>query len=192
MDRDPDIGTIGSRLFYPDGREQWSGRRFPSLFNAFLGRRSWLTRWFPNARPVREYLCADELRGEEPFAADWVSAAGQIVSRAAFDAVGGLAEDYYYWHEAVFCDRIRKAGKRVLLDPRSHVIHFEGKGSGVRTFATQRFHIVDFHRGAFRCYCEHHGIGPWNPRRWIAAAGLTTRALLLLAHAGTAARLRQG
>lgn len=181
MDAMPDVGTMGSRLLYPDGSEQWSGRRFPSMLNAVFGRRSLLTRWFPNTPFVKRYLCSEELNGDEPFDVDWVSAAGQNVRRETFEAVGGFAEDYYYWHEAVFCDRIVRHGKRVLLHPRSKVIHYEGQGSGARPFNKQVFHIVDFHRGAFRCYCEHHRRGKWHPMRFVAAAMLTTRAALLLA-----------
>jgi len=186
MDAMPDVGTIGSRLLYPDGSEQWSGRRFPSMMNALFGRRSLLTRLFPNAPFVKEYLCSRQLNGHDPFDVDWVSAAGQIVRRETFDAVGRFAEDYYYWHEAVFCDRILRHGRRVLLHPRSKVIHFEGSGSGARPFKRQVFHIVDFHRGAFRCYCEHHRLGRLHPMRFAAAALLAARAALLL----SAARIR--
>src|SRR5262245_26063930 len=87
MDRNPSVGTVGSRLVYPDGREQWSGRRFPSIVNAFLGRRSVLTRWFPNTRQVRDYLCVEQLQRGAPFDVDWVSAAGQNVRRETFNAV---------------------------------------------------------------------------------------------------------
>jgi GT2 family glycosyltransferase len=180
LDRMPDVGTIGSRLLYPDGSEQWSGRRFPGPINGILGRRSILTKLLKNTRVVRRYLCADELKGDAPFEIDWVSAAGQLVRRETFEQVGGFAEDYYYWHEAVFCDRIRRAGKKVLLHPLSKIIHHEGKGSGTRTYQSQKFHIVDFHRGAYRCYCDHHELGRFHPKRVLAALALGTRALLLL------------
>jgi N-acetylglucosaminyl-diphospho-decaprenol L-rhamnosyltransferase len=180
-DAHPEVGTVGSRLVYPDGTEQFSGRRFPALVNGVWGRRSLLTRLFPDAPWVKKYLCADQLNGSEPFAVDWVSAAGQIVRREVFERVGGFAEDYYYWHEAVFCDRISAAGNQVLLHPRSTVVHFEGKGSGPRPFKTQRFHIVDFHWGAFRCYCEHYRLRWWHPLRGVAATALATRAGCLLA-----------
>lgn len=188
MDAHPTVGTLGSRLLFPDGTEQFSGRRFPGLMNGILGRRSVLTRLFPNARWVREYLCKDEIQTDHPFRADWVSAAAQIVPRDLFMQIGGYAEDYYYWHEAVFCDRIRAAGRDVMLHPLSRIIHHEGKGTGTRTLRAQRFHIVDFHRGAFRCYCEHHRLGSLNPLRWMAAGALGTRAACLL----TLTTLRHG
>jgi GT2 family glycosyltransferase len=184
LDERPETGTVGSRLVYPDGTEQFSGRRFPTFINGVLGRRSLLSRIFPDSRWVRAYLCRQGLESGQPFDVDWVSAAGQIVRREVFEQVGGYAEDYYYWHEAVFCDRIRAAGWKVQLHPGSRIIHYEGKGSGPRPFRTQRFHIVNFHRGAFRCYCEHHRLGPLHPRRWLAGAALTLRAMVLLATSG--------
>jgi len=176
MDLTPQCGTIGSRLLYPDGTEQWSGRRFPTLLYSLFGRKSAIAARFPNFKPVREYLCKDQLAAGEPFEVDWVSAAGQIVRREAFDQVGGLAEDYYYWHETVFCDRLKAAGYSVMLHPGSKVIHYEGMGSGPRPYPVQRFHIINFNQGAYRCYCEHYKLGFWSIRRFAAAAMLAGRA----------------
>ena len=174
-------GVVGSRLLNLDRSDQWSGRRFPSVWSAFLGRRSWLARWLPNASPLSDYLCKEEVARGEPFVADWVSAAALMVSVRDFWAVKGFAEDYYYWHEAVFCDRMRAAGREVLLDPQSQIVHYEGKGSGKRTYRVLRWHILDFHRGAFRCFCEHYRLSRLNPLRWLVGTGLMTRAGLLLA-----------
>lgn len=180
MDGHPDTGTVGSRLVYQDGREQWSGRRFPSVMNGIFGRRSLLSRLLPNTRWETKYLCKEQLHRGEPFEVDWVSAAGQIVRADVFSEIGGYAEDYYYWHEAVFCDRIRATGRSVLLHPGSKVIHHEGAGSGSRPFKVRRFHIVDFHRGAYRCYCEHHRLARWHPLRPLVGGALAARAALLL------------
>ena len=178
-DSEPNIGTVGSRLVFPDGREQYSGRRFPTLWAAFLGRRSRLTALFPNAAPARNYLCTDELQRGVPFNVDWVSAAGQIVERNIFWSVGGYATDYYYWHEAVFCHRLQSRGHRIVLHPGSRVIHFEGNGSGARPPKVQRFHIRNFHSGAFRCYCERNNLNKWQPLYWLLATALAGRAALL-------------
>lgn len=177
----PEAGVVGTRLLNLDRTDQWSGRRFPSVWSAILGRRSWLTRWLPNVGPVSDYLCKQEVAKGEPFEADWVSAAAMIVSQRDFWLVQGFANDYYYWHEAVFCDRMRRAGRKVLLDPQSKIVHYEGKGSGKRTYPVLKWHILDFHRGAFRCFCEHYRVSRFNPLSWLVAAGLATRAGLLLA-----------
>jgi hypothetical protein len=177
----PDCGVVGTRLLNLDRSDQWSGRRFPSVWSAFLGRRSWLSRWLPNAAPLADYLCKAEVARGVPFEADWVSAAAMMVSVRDFWSVQGFAEDYYYWHEAVFCDRMVATGRKVMLDPQSLIVHYEGKGSGKRTYRVLRWHILDFHRGAFRCFCEHYGLKPAHPLRWLVGLGLATRAGLLLA-----------
>ena len=50
-----------------------------------------------------------------------------------------------------------KKGLKVVLHPSSKIIHYEGKGSGSRrSYKVQKFHIVDFHKGAYRAYRDHH------------------------------------
>jgi len=190
LDEEPKAGAVGSRLVYPDMTEQWSGRRFPTPWNGIFGRRSFLTRWFPNSPFVVSYLYKDRLNQGEHFVVDWVSAAAMTLRRDIYWAAGGCAEDYYYWHEAVLCDRVRKLGREVYLDPSSKIVHFEGKGSGARPYSVQKWHIRDFHDGAYRCYCEHYGLSWWSPRRLFAAATLGVRAALLLGSAWVAEKLR--
>jgi GT2 family glycosyltransferase len=181
LDVTPDVGVVGSRLLNTDGTDQWSGRRFPTLLNGVLGRRSVLSRWFPRAGVLRDYLCEAEVARGEPFEVDWVSAAALLVGADLFWKVGGFAEDYYYWHEAVFCDRIRRQGRKVHLHPGSRIVHYEGKGSGARPYPVMKWHIRDFHRGAYRCYCEHHGLSAFSLRKPLVALCLATRAGVLLA-----------
>jgi N-acetylglucosaminyl-diphospho-decaprenol L-rhamnosyltransferase len=180
MESHPDVATAGARLIFPDGTEQWSGRRFPNFLSSFMGRRSWLAKVLPKVPTVRSYLCKDELLRGEPFECDWVSAAGQIFRTEDFWAVDGFAEDYYYWHEMVQCLRIKRRGRKVALVPAATIVHFEGQGSGPRPFHRQRFHIVDFHKGAFRAHLEHHNISVLHPRALIAGTALLARAVMLL------------
>lgn len=180
MESHPDVATAGARLIFPDRTEQWSGRRFPNFLSSLMGRRGWLAKVLPNVSTVRSYLCKDEHARGEPFDCDWVSAAGQIFRTADFWAVNGFAEDYYYWHEMVQCLRIKRRGRKVVLVPAATIVHYEGRGSGPRPFKRQRFHIIDFHKGAFRAYLEYQNIGPFHPRALIAGTALAVRALTLV------------
>lgn len=184
MKEHPDVGTVGSRLVFPDGTDQYSGRMFPDIYSSLFGRRSFLTKIFPNIKPVANYLCKDELKKAEPFEVDWVSAAGQIVSATDFSEIGGYAEDYYYWHETVFCLRLKNIEKKIILHPGSVVIHYEGKGSGPRPIKAQRFHITNFHKGAYRAYCEWYSLRAISPTRILVGTSLFLRgsALYIIAH----------
>lgn len=182
LDREPHVGVAASRLLNTDLSDQWAGgRRFPSPATLVLGRRSVLARLFPNARSLSRYYYREQLQGRVPYAVDWASAAAMLVRSELFHDINGFAEDYYYWHEVVFCDRIRQAGADVFLHPLSKIVHHEGKGSGPRPYAVGRWHILDFHIGAYRCYCEHHGLSRLHPLRWIAATALALRGASLLA-----------
>jgi N-acetylglucosaminyl-diphospho-decaprenol L-rhamnosyltransferase len=182
MDAHPDAGMIGSRLLNTDGTDQFSsGRSFTKPMNAIFGRKSILTRLFPNAKWAREYLLSDRIASEEPYDVDWLSAAAMLSRRTAHDEAGGLAEDFYYFHEQVYCARMKRLGHGVFLHPRSLIIHHEGVGSGVRTRRVRRRHTIAFHRAAFQWFCLHYDLGPLHPGRALAASGLAARAGLLLA-----------
>jgi GT2 family glycosyltransferase len=180
LEQTPDAAVVGSRLLNADGTEQWSARRFPAWYHAFLGRRTLFGRLFPNARVVRHYLYKDQLDGGQPFVVDWVPTPCMMVRADVFQELAGFPEDFYYWHEAIFCHRLRHGHGKVYLEPRSRVTHFEGKGGGPRPYPVRRWHIIDFHQGAYRFACEFYRLGRFHPARWLTAAGLWCRAALLL------------
>lgn len=53
-----------------------------------------------------------------------VSGAAMLIRRSALEEVGGMAEDFFLYHEDVdICWRLRLAGWDVLFDPKAHVSH---------------------------------------------------------------------
>jgi N-acetylglucosaminyl-diphospho-decaprenol L-rhamnosyltransferase len=182
MDSHPRAGMIGSRLLNIDGTDQFSsGRTFPTPMNALFGRKSWLTRWFPNMPWARRYLLSDKTNSLEPYEVDWISAAAMMIRAALHHRIGGLAEDFYYFHEMLICERFKEAGYSVYLHPQSKILHYEGAGSGVRTRRVRRKHIERFHTAAYRWYCAHHRISPYNPARLLIGGVLFFRAFMLIA-----------
>jgi N-acetylglucosaminyl-diphospho-decaprenol L-rhamnosyltransferase len=180
LDRTPTAAAAGNRLLNPDLSDQWSARRFPTWINAVFGRRSFFSKLFPHARPVRDYLYKHEFGKGEPFSVDWVPGSCTLVRREAYQLVHGLPEHMHYWSDAVFCARLMRAGWETFIVPQAKLIHYEGKGTGQKSPATRRWLIRDFHQGAYHFYCEHYQLGPWNPARWLARLGLGTRARFLL------------
>ena len=181
LDANPQAGMVGSRLFNIDGTDQFSsGRTFPSPMNALFGRKSVLTRLFPNAAPARRYLLSQRVSDNLPYEVDWLSAAAMAVRVDAFNQVGGLVEDFYYFHELIICDRIKRNGYSVYLDPRSKILHYEGAGSGVRTPRVRRAHVKKFHIAAYHWFCVHHRISSLNPVRLLIGSVLAGRAAVLM------------
>lgn len=106
----PDAGIVGSKLIYPSGHLQEAGARLnPDGTVDLIGL---------NADPRDpRYNFAREV--------DHVSAASILVDRALFERLRGLDDRYApaYYEDCDLSMRVRAAGRKVVYDPRSEVIH---------------------------------------------------------------------
>lgn len=139
LDRHPEVGAVGPRLVYPDGRVQPSAQAFPGVARIvyhFLGLRR-LAGWRPlrrvwsllgrHAGPMtRAYLESLE-PGGEPRSADWVSGACLATPAAVARRVGPLDEGYFmYCEDTDWCHRVHDLGLEVRIVPSLVVTHHVG------------------------------------------------------------------
>lgn len=113
METGDDVGLAGSKLLYPDGSLQEAGGIMWSngkAWNYGNGKN-------PDA-PDYEYIRE----------VDYVSGAALIISKKLWEEIGGFDERYVpaYYEDADLAFEVRKRGKRVLYQPDSVVVHFEG------------------------------------------------------------------
>ena len=104
------VGLVGSKLIYPDGRLQEAGAIIKSDGSAELVGL--------NADPDRpEYNMMREV--------DYCSGACLLIEAEVFKILGGFDDIYspYYCEDSDLAFRVRKMGKRVLYQPRSVVVH---------------------------------------------------------------------
>lgn len=124
---DAGIGAVGSRLLNPDGSLQEAG--------SILWREGG-THQVQGASPFQAAAC------ERVRDVDYCSACGLLVTREAWDAVGGFDEGYFpAYHEDVdLCLTLRAHGYRTVYAPEARVLHHRGAGmtTQFRAFAAAR------------------------------------------------------
>ena len=113
----PEIGIVGGKLLYPDGRIQHAG---VVLGMSGLAAHLW-------------YECQDHivtLFGST----DWyrnmsaVTGALHMMRREVYEAVGGYDETYHIsYSDVAICAEVIKLGYRVLFDPFVRLIHYESQ-----------------------------------------------------------------
>jgi GT2 family glycosyltransferase len=146
-----DIGIVAPRLLNPDGSLQLSCRRFPTFSVALFNRYSLLTRLFPRNRCSARYLLSD-WRHDSVSDVDWVSGACLMVRRPLLERFGLLDEGYFMYIEDVdLCQRVHRAGLKVVYYPAVSVVHHIGRSS--RTLPSRS--IMARHRSMWHYYKKY-------------------------------------
>jgi N-acetylglucosaminyl-diphospho-decaprenol L-rhamnosyltransferase len=179
LDAHPRAGVAAPRLVNPDRTDQRTARSFPTPAAGLFGRRSPLTRWFPDNPWSRRFLSGRDHTGDEPFLVDWVSGAAMMVPATAIATAGAFDESYFlFWEDADWCRRLADAGFETWCVPAATIAQDEGSTRDHRWSPRVAAH---FHRGAYLYWRTHHAPQVWNPLRWAAAAVLTARAAWVMA-----------
>ena len=142
FEEQPDVGLIGLDLIYPDGRRQFSGRRFYSAID-ILARRLPIGRYWPLRERVDRHLMHTDWERGVPFNADWVMGTGFIVRRNLFQHIGCMDEAYFIYMEDVdLCARVWLSGSRVVCVPNARLVHHHQRSSASGIFSwAGRTHI---------------------------------------------------
>jgi GT2 family glycosyltransferase len=165
MEAHPRVGALGPRLYYPDGRQQSSRRRFPTLVTALV-ESTVIQEWWPDNRFLRRYYMAGTDDGAiQPV--DWLVGACLLVRREAYEQVGGLDESFFMYSEELdWCRRIKEAGWDIIYLPTATVIHHEGKSSEQVVPARH----IHFQSSKVRYFAKHHGRFQAGVVRWFLLA----------------------
>lgn len=173
MDGHGQAGYCGPRLLNPDGSDQPSARRFPTVLSAAFS-----VIGLAHKRPDnRHTLDLHPTHGfDTMFQADWFCGACLLVRREAMDRVGLLDDGYFlYFEETDWCRRMQQAGWQGWFVPAARVVHYGGQSVG-QTTSTAPFsgdHPSYWVRSRRRFMRKHYGL----------AGMLTVEALDVALHA---------
>lgn len=131
FDRYPLAGLVGAKLIYPDGTLQEAGG---IIFSDATG---WnYGRGEDPSLPQYEYVRE----------VDYISGAAIGLRKSLFEELGGFDTHYApaYYEDTDLAFKVRAAGYKVLYQPQSVVVHYEGVSSGTDlSSGTKRYQVVN-------------------------------------------------
>ncbi len=128
LEAHPQVGIVGPRLWYGDGRVQPNRRRFPTLLTLFT-ESTIIEHYLPQLPIFARFKMADQ-PDDEAQEVDWLVGAAMLARREVYEQIGPLDEGFFMYSEELdWCRRAREAGWRVAYDPAAEIIHYEGQSS---------------------------------------------------------------
>lgn len=143
----PNVGLVGSKLLYPNGKLQDAGGIIWGTGNPWNygnGQNPWDPR-FCYARQ-----------------ADYLTGAAMMTTKEIWDQLGGLSSylEPMYFEDTDFSFKVREAGYRTYFVPSSIVYHFEGMTSGTDTSSGfKRYQEVNRPKFKRRWAADYAGFG---------------------------------
>lgn len=120
MDNNKNVGAVGPKLIYPDGRFQLSFGWAPSIIN------EWRIRKLQKGLIMEydKYLNIINTRFNKIAEVGWVTGAALMIRKKIFDEDKGFDEKYFmYFEDSDLSKRINNIGYKICYFPGTSVVH---------------------------------------------------------------------
>jgi hypothetical protein len=153
MSERQDWGVLGCHLWGADHKTQASVRSFPHLVSQIMVFLKLHHVFSLRFKPLRQYFLPDFDYGQES-QVDQVMGAFLLTRRQVLSQVGLLDKNFYIWFEEVdFCQRVKKAGWKVIYTPDCTVVHY-GSQSFAQVLSWKKQRI--YNQSALYYFRKHH------------------------------------
>ncbi|MGQ0739154.1 MAG: glycosyltransferase family 2 protein [Bacteroidota bacterium] len=128
-----EAGAAGCRMTFPDGRIQYTARRFRSVSWELLD----LFRFVPWLMPYRsraKRMLGKYFRHDENMACDWLNGAFFLFPRKIHVQLPGQKLDdrfFMYGEDQLWCEQIKRLGYRVIFYAGTTIIHINSGSTGL-------------------------------------------------------------
>jgi hypothetical protein len=140
-EQDESIGIISPRLEWPDQTPQESCFNYHTAISELISSAS----SGPITKLFKNYIVAQPVKEKVGFY-EWTSFACVLVRADVFEQIGLLDDGYFMYYEDVeFCNRLNKAGWRILNVPSARVVHLRGGSSSVKSQAKARKRLPKYY-----------------------------------------------
>ncbi len=127
LDKNKEVSMIAPKVLFPDGKHQYSCRRYPSVSELIARRFSFLKPLFKSTTFKGEYREKDLT---QPFFAEYITGCFQLYKTEDFIKLKGFDERYFLYLEDVdICKKIDVLGKKKLYFPQEEIVHVLKQGS---------------------------------------------------------------
>jgi len=118
---------IAPKVLFPDGRHQYSCRRYPTVSELLARRFTFLKSIFKKQIFKGTYRDKDL---NQPFFAEYITGCFHLYKTKDFVKIKGFDERYFLYMEDVdICRKIDALGKKKLYFPQEEIVHVLKQGS---------------------------------------------------------------